>query len=85
MSFDALSRETKMPLAKASAMVGSVANIGEGGMLDQERELAEKITLQYATGRFGISDDRLKQADMVEIKISQGQSPEWGASCPGPR
>ncbi len=83
MSFGALSREAKMALAKASAMVGSVANTGEGGMLDEERELAERITLQYSTGRFGISDERLKAADMVEIKISQGAKPGMGGKLPG--
>ena len=83
MSFGALSREAKMALAKASAMVGSVANTGEGGMLDEERELADKITLQYSTGRFGISDERLKLADMIEIKISQGAKPGMGGKLPG--
>ncbi len=56
MSFGALSREAKMALAKASSMVGGIANTGEGGMLDEERELAERITLQYASGRFGVDD-----------------------------
>lgn len=85
MSFGALSREAKMALAKGSAMVSGVANTGEGGMLDQERQLADKITLQYSTGRFGISDDRLKMADMIEIKISQGAKPGMGGNCPGQR
>jgi methylamine---glutamate N-methyltransferase subunit C len=83
MSFGALSREAKMALAKASTMTGTVANTGEGGMLDEERELADKITLQYSTGRFGISDERLKQADMIEIKISQGAKPGMGGKLPG--
>ncbi len=83
MSFGALSREAKMALAKASAMVGGVANSGEGGMLDEEIQLSDKITLQYSTGRFGISDDRLKLADMIEIKISQGAKPAMGGKLPG--
>lgn len=41
-------------------------------MLDEERELAERYTLQYASGRFGISEERMQMADMIEIKISQG-------------
>ncbi|MBW1641578.1 MAG: alpha-hydroxy-acid oxidizing protein [Deltaproteobacteria bacterium] len=83
MSFGALSREAKMALAKGSAMVGGVANTGEGGMLDEEKQLSDKITLQYSTGRFGISDDRLKMADMIEIKISQGAKPGMGGKLPG--
>jgi len=83
MSFGALSREAKMALAKASTLAGGIANTGEGGMLDEERKLAEKITLQYSTGRFGASEDRLKLADMIEIKISQGAKPGMGGKLPG--
>lgn len=83
MSFGALSREAKIALAKASRMVGGIANTGEGGMLDEEREFAERITLQYASGRFGADESRLKQADMIEIKISQGAKPGMGGKLPG--
>lgn len=83
MSFGALSREAKMALAKGSTLAGGVANSGEGGMLDEERQLAERITLQYSTGRFGVSEDRLKNADMIEIKISQGAKPGMGGKLPG--
>jgi glutamate synthase domain-containing protein 2 len=83
MSFGALSKEAKMALAKASALTGTIANTGEGGMLDEERELADSITLQYASARFGVSDERLKLADMIEIKISQGAKPGMGGKLPG--
>jgi len=83
MSFGALSREAKMALAKASSIVGGIANTGEGGMLDEERELAERITLQYASGRFGADESRLRLADMIEIKISQGAKPAMGGKLPG--
>ena len=83
MSFGALSKEAKMTLAKASALTGTIANTGEGGMLDEERELADKITLQYSTARFGVSEERLKLADMIEIKISQGAKPGMGGKLPG--
>lgn len=83
MSFGALSREAKLALAKGSAIVGGVANSGEGGMLDEERQSSDNYTLQYSTGRFGISDDRLKMADMIEIKISQGAKPGMGGKLPG--
>jgi glutamate synthase domain-containing protein 2 len=83
MSYGALSKEAKMALALASSLAGTIANTGEGGMLDEERELAERITLQYSTGRFGISKERLQQADMIEIKISQGAKPGMGGKLPG--
>jgi glutamate synthase domain-containing protein 2 len=83
MSFGALSREAKMALAKGSAIAGGIANSGEGGMIDEERQLSDKITLQYSTGRFGVSDERLKIADMIEIKISHGAKPGMGGKLPG--
>lgn len=83
MSYGALSKEAKMALALASKDVGTIANTGEGGMLDEERALAKYITLQYSTGRFGASPERLQQADMIEIKISQGAKPAMGGKLPG--
>lgn len=78
MSFGALSREVKISLAKASAEIGTSANSGEGGMLDEERKFADKYIIQVSSGRFGQSDDRLKQADAIEIKISQSAKPGKG-------
>ena len=82
MSYGALSREAKMALALASSQAGTIANTGEGGMLDEERELAEYLTLQYAPGRFGVKKERLLLADMVEIKLAQGAHPGTGACLP---
>lgn len=72
MSFGALSREAKIALAKASSMAGTIENTGEGGVLPEEREFAKRLTIQYSTGRFGISEETLKKADVIEIKIGQG-------------
>jgi len=75
MSFGALSKEAKIALAKASKMAGTIANTGEGGMLPEEREFAKFLTIQYSTGRFGITEEILKKADAIEIKIGQGAKP----------
>lgn len=72
MSFGALSKNAKIALAKGSALAGTIANTGEGGILDEEREFAKKLTIQYSTGRFGIDEKILKLADIIEIKIGQG-------------
>ena len=78
MSFGALSKEAKVALAKAMDAVASQANSGEGGMLPEERENTAHYTLQYSTGRFGITEETLKQADMIEIKVGQGAKPGMG-------
>ncbi len=72
MSFGALSKPAKIALAKGSALAGTVANTGEGGVLEEEREFADKLVIQYSTGRFGIDEKILKTADIIEIKIGQG-------------
>lgn len=72
MSFGALSKNAKVALAKGSAMAGTVANTGEGGMLPEERQFAKRLVVQYSTGRFGIDEEILKKADIIEIKVGQG-------------
>ena len=43
MSFGALSKESKVALAKGSALAHSAMCSGEGGMLPEEYEAAENI------------------------------------------
>ena len=78
MSFGALSQEAKIVLAKASTIAGTIENTGEGGMLPEERKFSEKLIVQYSTGRFGITEEVLKKADAIEIKIGQGAKPGQG-------
>ena len=82
MSFGAISKEAKIAIAKASTLAGTIDNTGEGGMLPEEREAAKKLTVQYSTGRFGITEQVLKQADAIEIKIGQGAKPGQGGLLP---
>ena len=82
MSFGALSKEAKIALAKGSAMAKTLANTGEGGMLPEEREFSKFLIVQYSTGRFGISEEILKKADAIEIKIGQGAKPGMGGLLP---
>lgn len=78
MSFGALSKEAKTALAGASSIAGTMENTGEGGVLPEERKLSDHLIVQYSTGRFGVSDEILQQADAIEIKIGQGAKPGQG-------
>jgi glutamate synthase domain-containing protein 2 len=82
MSFGALSKEAKTALAKASTIAGTSENTGEGGVLPEERQYAKILTIQYSTGRFGITEEILKKADAIEIKIGQGAKPGQGGLLP---
>jgi glutamate synthase domain-containing protein 2 len=83
MSFGALSKEAKMALAIGASYAGTSANTGEGGMLPEERILANTLIAQYASGRFGVSADYLNSADAVEIKIGQGAKSGMGGHLLG--
>ena len=82
MSFGALSKEAKIALAKASTLAKTMENAGEGGMLPEEREFSKFLIVQYSTGRFGITDEVLKKADAIEIKIGQGAKGGMGGFLP---
>ena len=82
MSFGALSKEAKIALAKASTLAGTMENTGEGGMLPEEREFSKRLIIQYSTARFGITEEVLKKADAIEIKIGQGAKPGQGGLLP---
>jgi glutamate synthase domain-containing protein 2 len=82
MSFGALSKEAKIALAKASTILNTATNTGEGGMLPEERKYARLLIAQYSTGRFGVDSEYLKSADAIEIKIGQGAKPGQGGLLP---
>jgi methylamine---glutamate N-methyltransferase subunit C len=82
MSFGSVSKETKIALAKASSIVGTCTNTGEGGMLPEERQNANILIAQYSTGRFGVDEQYIKSADAIEIKIGQGAKPGQGGLLP---
>jgi glutamate synthase domain-containing protein 2 len=82
MSFGAISKEAKIALARASTAAGTATNTGEGGMLPEEREAAAKLIVQYSTGRFGITEEVLRAADAIEIKLGQSAKPGQGGLLP---
>ncbi|MGC9331321.1 MAG: glutamate synthase-related protein [Bacteroidales bacterium] len=83
MSFGAISREAKIALAKGASMVGTATCSGEGGLLADERNAAEKFIYELGTAAFSHKDESIKQADAVEIKIGQGVKPGLGGHLPG--
>jgi glutamate synthase domain-containing protein 2 len=83
LSYGAVSKSLKLAIAGASATVGFGFNSGEGGTLDEELAMASgTIIIQYSTGRFGITEERLRRAAAVEIRIGQGAYPGKGSYLP---
>lgn len=83
MSFGALSKETKIALAKGSAAAGTAMCSGEGGILPEEKEAAYKYIFEYVPNLYSVTDENLKSSDAIEIKIGQGTKPGMGGHLPG--
>ena len=83
MSFGALSRETKIALAKGSAAIKTAQCSGEGGILAEEMENSYKYIFEYVPNRYSLTDDNLKNADAIEIKIGQSTKPGLGGQLHG--
>lgn len=83
MSFGALSREVKIALAKGSAMAHSAMCSGEGGILPEEQAAAAKYIFEYIPNKYSVTDENLRNADAIEIKIGQGTKPGMGGHLPG--
>lgn len=83
MSFGALSKETKIALSKGSAMAGTAMCSGEGGILPEEQAAAYKYIFEYVPNKYSVTDENLKSADAIEIKIGQGTKPGMGGHLPG--
>ena len=83
MSFGALSKETKIAMAKGSAAVGTAMCSGEGGILPEEKEAAYKYIFEYVPNKYSVTDENLKTSDAIEIKIGQGTKPGMGGHLPG--
>ena len=83
MSFGALSKEIKTALAKGSAAVKTAMCSGEGGILPEERDASYKYIFEYIPNKYSVTDENLKSADAIEIKIGQGTKPGMGGHLPG--
>ena len=83
MSFGALSRETKIALAKGRAAVKTAQCRGEGGILPEEMKNAYKYIFEYVPNKYSVTDENLKNADAIEIKIGQSTKPGLGGQLQG--
>ena len=83
MSFGALSKEIKTALAKGSAAVRTAMCSGEGGILPEERAASYAYIFEYIPNKYSVTDENLRAADAIEIKIGQGTKPGMGGHLPG--
>jgi glutamate synthase (NADPH/NADH) large chain len=84
MSYGSISKEAHEALAVAMNTIGGRSNTGEGGE-DPARFGTNKRSAikQVASGRFGVTNNYLTNADELQIKIAQGAKPGEGGQLPG--
>jgi len=75
MSYGALSKEAKTALAKATDIVGTSINNGEGGLLPEERDNSYKQVVQILPSRMGFTLRNIEAADALEIICGIGAKP----------
>ncbi len=75
MSYGALSKEAKTALSKATQIVGTSINNGEGGLLPEERDNSYKQVVQITPSRMGFSLKNIEAADALEIICGIGAKP----------
>lgn len=83
MSFGALSKESKVALARGSAMAKTAMCSGEGGILPEEKAASYKYIFEYVPNRYSVTPENLQTSDAIEIKIGQGTKPGMGGHLPG--
>ena len=91
MSFGSISYEAHSNLAKAMNFIGGKSNTGEGGeeperfnpLPDGSMNPERSAIKQVASGRFGVTNEYLVNADDIQIKMAQGAKPGEGGQLPG--
>ncbi len=89
MSFGSISAEAHETMAIAMNRLGGKSNTGEGGE-DTARftplpngDSKRSAIKQIASGRFGVTNWYLANADELQIKVAQGAKPGEGGELPG--
>jgi glutamate synthase (NADPH/NADH) large chain len=84
MSYGSISKEAHEALAIAMNTIGGRSNTGEGGE-DSSRfgTIKNSKIKQVASGRFGVTNNYLMNAEELQIKIAQGAKPGEGGQLPG--
>ena len=76
MSYGSISKEAHEALAVAMNKIGGRSNTGEGGEDPLRFPTPKRSSIkQVASGRFGVTNNYLVNADEIQIKIAQGAKP----------
>ena len=83
MSYGSVSLHTMVARAKAMRAWGTYTCTGEGGYPAELVPYSENVITQIATGLFGVREETVKRAPIIEFKYAQGAKPGLGGHLLG--
>jgi len=83
MSFGSISENVMLARARAAALWKTFTCTGEGGYPDSLAAYNDYVITQVATGMFGVREETIQRAPIVEFKYAQGAKPGLGGHLLG--
>jgi glutamate synthase domain-containing protein 2 len=83
MSYGSVSEQVMLARALAAREWRTFTSTGEGGYPPSLAELREHVITQVATGMFGVREETIQWAPIVEFKYAQGAKPGLGGHLLG--
>jgi len=83
MSFGSISEQVMVARAMAAKRWRTFTSTGEGGYPDALIPFAEQVVTQIATGMFGVREETIARAPIIEFKYAQGAKPGLGGHLLG--
>jgi len=83
MSYGSIALQVMQGRAMAAKRVGTFTCTGEGGYPDELIPYSDHVITQIATGLFGVREETIQRARMVEFKYAQGAKPGLGGHLLG--
>lgn len=83
MSYGSVSLAVMLARARAAQHLGLFTSTGEGGYPEELVPYADWVITQVATGLFGVREETLLRARLIEIKYAQGAKPGLGGHLLG--
>ncbi|MFQ6015331.1 MAG: glutamate synthase-related protein [Anaerolineae bacterium] len=78
MSFGSVSLPTMLSRAISAQRLNTFTSTGEGGYPEELVPYADHVITQVATGLFGVREETIQRARIVEFKYAQGAKPGLG-------
>jgi glutamate synthase domain-containing protein 2 len=83
MSFGSTSINAILSRARVATAWNTLTCTGEGGYVDRLIPYADHVITQVATGLFGVREETIQRAPVVEFKYAQGAKPGLGGHLLG--